>query len=279
MSEKKKKEAAVKILRGISDWDPSEPCAFEMSHGAEFRAGPISCVTLGRRHRFLILGVDYTQEMSDLMGLGLRSAQEDGVSYKTFSGNPERELLEWSLRLAQDLAEPAEGDNSQIAKAVRSGRLKARLIWSAAGFVGRSASKSPEGEYERNLANLLKENQADCSCWSLNRKGFERALMEASPDWSEAFYETLGEASPRALMDLARLASEPQWWERQAKCQSLARRLAEMGCALSHKSERAADLFESAGMGEIAALLQARELRESLAPKGAPAPARGPFSL
>lgn len=277
MLERKKKEAAIKLMRGISDWDPSEPCAFEMSAGAEFRAGPVSCVTVGGRHRLLIMGMDYTQEMSDALGLGLRSEPEDGARHRTFASSPERELVSFVLALGrEELVAPA--DESDIARAVRSGALKSRLLASALGFVGYSSSKSPDGSYERDLARGMRSAQADCSLWSLNRKGFERALMEIAPQWVEGFYEELGQASARALMDLARMAHEPEWWHRKSQSAALARRLAGMGCALSQGRERAADLFEAAGHGEAAALLQALELRESL-PLRAPAPSKAAASL
>lgn len=274
MSEKKK-EAARKIARGLSDWDPAEPCAFEASSGAEFRLGPLSLITVGKRHRLLINGVDYTEEMSDALGLGLRGEGDDGVPYKTFSGGPQRELAEWTLRACQELAaDTPEPSVDSISQAIRSGKLKARLIASVAGFVGHSASKSPDGAYERDLAELVRSSGADVSAWSLNRKRFERGLMESSPNWAEAFFETAAKASPRALTDLALMASQGEWRGTAQRCESLALRLADMGCALTTGQNRASELFESVGMGSLAALLEAKDIRQSLGEKVA-APQRG----
>lgn len=275
MSEKKKKEAAIKILRGLSDWDPAEACSFETSDGAEFRVGPMSCITVNRKHRLLILGVDYTQEMSDLFGLGMRGENRDGVAFQTFTSQPERELADWTLSsIVGRVPKPPEDSEDRIDQAILSGLRKAPLLRAAAEMIGRSSSKSPDGEQMRSLVHLMSENGADFQSWALNRMSFERAVMRRSEADCLAFFEQAGSASRRTLMDLARLTRAADglfWLNKENQCQALVLKMADWGCALSDKTDRAADLFERAGMGAVAAVLEARELRQSIAQGAAPA--------
>ena len=104
-SPSQKKEAAEELLARIAAWPASKLRASSCHSGGLEQAGPLACATVDHKTRFFCGGTDYTKEVSDIFGLGMRGEFSSGVRIRNGAWSPDetqfRQLIEHLASVAE----------------------------------------------------------------------------------------------------------------------------------------------------------------------------------